>query len=951
MNNHISSKNLIAPYKRGVLFSLRSRMFMAFGALFIIIILMLKLVEIKGIPFTNFGGEYLQQQSEVFRSLNLVADLKKERLLRWIEERRDDTKVLAESSIIQFYIKSIVTEIEKNVRRGRERDDLWNEVRNAKAYQALTQHLNLVKGRRQVYESIQFVDAETGTIIASTQNADLGVNISSRNHFKRALNSNDTFLNIEKIPQSGKIDLIITSLIKSENPHNESKNEVFAILIMHINPDHMLKPMALLDKISEAFLINRDLRIITLLKHPLADGSIAKPLEYYITAKPAILAARGEEGLIATNDYRGEPVLAAYRHIPIASEVGWGMIVKRDKAEVFAPLRQRIVYSALFILVGIFMILVLTFVMANNFSRPIQILGRTLQQVEAGDLNARAQISGANDVGILAGTLNTMLKRFQIWHETLEKQVQVRTAKLSSMNDELTKEIIQRKKVEETVRESEERYRMLVSNIPGAFFQCDENWTIHFISDGIQEISGYPASDFIRDKVRSYASIIHPADIKMVEEIGSDCLSKKIPVEVEYRMVCADGSIRWVHNKNQGIVNRNGKLPCIDGVVFDITDRKRADEALKVSEEKYRKLVDNSLVGVYKTNINGDILYVNEALSLMFEFESPAEMISVGALARYKNKKDTKVLVESLKKTGKIDNFEMEVVTKRGKAKNIITSATIDGETISGMVIDITERKRAEEKCGRLIREMVDKNKELEHIVYAASHDLRSPLVNILGFSKELEYASKQVHSVLQNGEVSSPVKEELAPILEEDIPEALQYIFKNTSKMDSLLSGLLQFSRTGRTALTIKQLDMNKLMSDIFEAFDYQIKKAGANVTKVKLPSCRGDMTQINQIFSNLLDNALKYLDPKRAGIIKISGHKLKGQSVYCVEDNGIGIAKEHQGKIFDMFYQLNPGASSGEGLGLTIARKILDRHKGKIWVESEPRKGSKFLVSFPAK
>lgn len=950
MNNYISSKNLIAPFKKGVLFNLRSRMFMAFGALFIIILVMLKCIEIKGIPFTNFGGEYLQQQSEVFRNLNLVADLKKERLLQWIEERRDDTKVLAESSIIQFYIKSILTEIEKNVRRGRRRDDLWNEVRNAKTYQTLMQHLNLVKGRRGVYQSIQFVDAETGTIIASTQNADLGVNISSTNHFKRALNSSDTFVDIEKIPQS-TTDLIITSLIKSENPHNESKNKVLAVLIMHINPDDMLKPMERLDKISEAFLINRDLKIITLLKHPLADGRIAKPLEYHITSKPAILAVRGEQGLIATNDYRGEPVLAAYRHIPIASEVGWGMVVKLDKAEGFAPLRRSIVYSALFILMSIFMILVLTFIMANNFSRPIQILSRTLQKVEAGDLNARAQISAANDVGILAGTLNTMLQRFQIWRETLEKQVQVRTAKLSSTNDELTKEIIQHKEVEETLRESEERYRTLVSNIDSAFFRCDENWTIHFISDGIQEISGYPASDFIRDKVRSYPSIIHPEDIKMVTEIASDCLSKKIPVEVEYRVVCADGKIRWVRKKSQGIVNRNGKLAWIDGVVFDITDRKLAEEALKVSEEKYRKLVDNSLVGVYKTNINGDILYVNEALSRMFEFESPTEMISVGALARYKNKKDTKGLVESLKKTGKIDNFEMEVVTKRRKTKNILTSATIDGEIISGMVIDITERKRAEKECGRLIRELVDKNKELEHIVYAASHDLRSPLVNILGFSKELEYASKQVHSVLQNGEVSSQLKEKLAPILEEDIPEALQYIFKNTSKMDSLLSGLLQFSRTGRTALTIKQLDMNKLLSDIFEAFDYQIKKAGANVTKVKLSLCRGDMTQINQIFSNLLDNALKYLDPNRPGIIKISGHKAKSQIVYCVEDNGIGIAKEHQGKIFEMFYQLNPGTSSGEGLGLTIARKILDRHKGKIWVESERHKGSKFFVSIPAK
>ena len=114
-------------------------------------------------------------------------------------------------------------------------------------------------------------------------------------------------------------------------------------------------------------------------------------------------------------------------------------------------------------------------------------------------------------------------------------------------------------------------------------------------------------------------------------------------------------------------------------------------------------------------------------------------------------------------------------------------------------------------------------------------------------------------------------------------------------------------------------------------------------------LPPCYGDEAQINQVFSNLLGNALKFLDPKRRGVIRISGRAEKEQVVYCVEDNGIGIAEKDKDAIFEIFRKLNPDDKRGEGLGLVIVSKILDRHGGKVWVESEPGKGSKFFVSLP--
>lgn len=264
---------------------------------------------------------------------------------------------------------------------------------------------------------------------------------------------------------------------------------------------------------------------------------------------------------------------------------------------------------------------------------------------------------------------------------------------------------------------------------------------------------------------------------------------------------------------------------------------------------------------------------------------------------------------------------------------------------------DITKRKADEAAMQHIAAELAEKNKELEAIVYTVSHDLRSPLVNVQGFGKQLQRACDAIRTATAAAGAGGavPVASLKQPV-EVAIPQALRFINAGVSKMEALLAGLLRYSRLGRIALTIRPLNMNGMIAEILAAMKFQLDEAKAEVEVASLPICAADSVQTNQVFANLLDNALKYRDPARPLRIGIRGSVRDGQAVYEVADNGVGISPEHQAKVFEIFHRLNPDSTSGEGLGLTIAQRVLERQKGRIWVESRPGVGSVFFVSLPA-
>ncbi len=263
---------------------------------------------------------------------------------------------------------------------------------------------------------------------------------------------------------------------------------------------------------------------------------------------------------------------------------------------------------------------------------------------------------------------------------------------------------------------------------------------------------------------------------------------------------------------------------------------------------------------------------------------------------------------------------------------------------------DITQRKADELKLQQTAADLAEKNKELEAIVYSVSHDLRSPLVNVQGFSRQLAKACEAIREAAAQAPDGRVAIEPLRKPLDTTIPQALRFITAGVTKMESLLAGLLHYSRLGRVALNLRPLDMNALLAEIVAAMKFQLDEAGAEVRIGPLPACVGDSAQTSQVFANLLDNALKYRSPARPLRIEVDGRTERGTALYSVRDNGIGIAAPHQAKVFEIFHRLNPADTPGEGLGLAIALRVLERQRGRIWVESDEDAGSTFHVSLPA-
>ncbi|MCX8094482.1 MAG: ATP-binding protein [Candidatus Goldbacteria bacterium] len=289
-----------------------------------------------------------------------------------------------------------------------------------------------------------------------------------------------------------------------------------------------------------------------------------------------------------------------------------------------------------------------------------------------------------------------------------------------------------------------------------------------------------------------------------------------------------------------------------------------------------------------------------------------------------------------IKNRGAIINEEINITTLKDNKKTLLLSASVlkDKNEILGYVCvlkDITELKLAKSELEETIVKLVKSNKELEQFAYIISHDLKEPLRMIASYVQLLQKRYKDK--------------------LDSDANEFIHYAVDGAKRMNDLINGLLDYSRVLTREMVFEEVDIKKIIEDVlvFLKFKIEEKKAQINI-KSELPIIKVNKINIARVFQNLIDNALKFC--KEKPIIEIFSDKKENFYIFCVKDNGIGIDKENSRRIFEIFQRLNPREEyEGVGIGLAICKKIIERHNGEIWVESEgPGKGSMFCFTLPA-
>ncbi|OFX62121.1 MAG: hypothetical protein A2046_02480 [Bacteroidetes bacterium GWA2_30_7] len=371
--------------------------------------------------------------------------------------------------------------------------------------------------------------------------------------------------------------------------------------------------------------------------------------------------------------------------------------------------------------------------------------------------------------------------------------------------------------------------------------------------------------------------------------------------------------------------------------------KKEFIEQIKESEKKYKDLVEN-INDIFIT-ITSDfkINYISNSIEKLFGYNYK-ELIDK-SLSEIIYNEDIEIINSNFNDLlkNKINPCEFRIINKSGQpfwcrfsGNQIFTSS--DVPKISGIISIIEERKQKEIEINYL-------NNELEQIIYVTSHDLRSPLVNIQGFSQEIKKILI-THQQQVNIETDIEKLKNHFNKIHNTINDFYNYIFPSITKINVLIDGLLSLSRIGRVDVKFEKIDMNTFFKNILIVMEYKIKQNNIKIILNNISDCYSDERLLNQLFSNLIDNAIKYRANNRESFIKIYSEESDKTVTYFIEDNGIGINKSDLDKIFSLYFK-SIKLSSGEGVGLAIVKKIIHKLGSSINIDSEPDVGSCFKVT----
>ncbi|HII93850.1 MAG TPA: PAS domain S-box protein [Methanosarcina sp.] len=483
-------------------------------------------------------------------------------------------------------------------------------------------------------------------------------------------------------------------------------------------------------------------------------------------------------------------------------------------------------------------------------------------------------------------------------------------------------------------KKAEEKIRILASAVESsddAIVTESLDGIITSWNKGAEQIYGYFAEEILGKNI----SILEPDNRK--GEIKQ--LVKKIQEEeriqhYETSRLRKDRTLIDISVTLSPVLDVSGQLIAVSIIARDITERKKAEEALRLSSIYNRSLIEASLDPLVTIGPDGKITDVNKATELVTGY-SRSELIGTDFSDYFTEPEKAREGYQHAFREGLVLDYGLEIQHRNGHVTPVLYNASIykdeTGEVIGVFAAarDITERKKAEKLLKLKLEELARSNAELEQFAYVSSHDLQEPLRMIASYLQLLQrkYQGK----------------------LDEKADKYIYFAVDGASRMQNLINDLLEFSRVTTKAREFEPTDLQSVLDRVLFDLDVSITENEASISYGSLPVVLADSVQFTQLFQNLISNAIKFRSEKTPKI-EISAKKETDQWLFSVKDNGIGIDPKYSERIFEVFKRLHKREEyPGTGIGLSICKKIIERHGGQIWVESEPDKGSTFYFTLP--
>ncbi len=919
--------------------SLGRRIFFYFGLLFAAMLAALELVFLFGLPFLDYDGEYNTYRNDAFRTLNLAADLKKERLVYWLNELQIDARAISENPLTaSLAAKAVASEPQQPGDGG------------VSPKEMLTAYLKKVQAVYPMDWELEIMDPVSGAVLASAAHAGNDVSAAAKYSTPRP----GDLLNAAPIgfqPRHGRLHLRVVRPIARPTA-GEAGGETIALFLFYFDVEKMLASsdaeLQGLGTSGDVLIVNQDAMLLNSSRRAFsASAPTWTPSHRRLTSKPVLLAIAGREGITTAKDDAGKTVLAAYRHIPISPELGWGLVVKRNEDEVFAPLRRRIAVMGAVGLACLLITLLASYLVSKHLSDPIRDLGNAALRVSRGDLSVQAAGARYRETIILAAAFNKMIRRVRTWNDALEKEVAARTGELTALNRELVREIDARKKTEDALTESE---RLLneaqdVARI-GSFSRHLKDKT-QFVTQGMVKLWKYDAATD-GELGRFTERYIHPEDLrKVVSMRDAFFASGEDRGEVEYRVVLKDGTRKHFHTIGHMERDEDGAPLRFYGTTQDITRRKEMEEALVKSEARIRAIFNAAGTISFIITDAGDpeprILEFSPGAEKIFGY-AREEMIGapVSVLHLPEDAARFPEAHQRMREGKESFRGEATLVRKSGERfPALFTTYPLtdaDGRMYAalGVSIDISERKKLETQL-----QQTYKMEAVGALAGGIAHDFNNILGIILGNAELAMDDTPEWHAARVN----------------------LTEIRTACIRARDVIRQLLSFSR---------KAEQERRPVDIAPVVKESLKLLRASIpTDIEIRGnispdvshILADATQIHQTLINLCTNAAHAM-ADNGGVLDVnldnvtleepetSGFKGLAAGPYVrltVSDTGVGMPPEVRDRVFDPYFTTKE-AGKGTGMGLAVVHGIVKNHDGAVSVCSEMGKGSAFRVMFPA-